>query len=504
MKTVKHYLFHVLPLCLVAALLFVSCSKKAAEGDVIPHEALFVANVNIASLWQKGDLANAGDLQMVKELRQQLGAQAPKLDRMVDAFLADPSSCGLNFERDITCFCVSNDGHFPVVVSAWLKDKKNFDNFLSQLDNGIGLNIETSTTNGLDIAKLDNSLIAASNGERVLFINDNRSDSKTLANYAASLFSLKKESCMSSVDNFDKYLALDKDFGVFLLYENLMNLGGALVMSQMAAIVPQEDINQLKKAVIYFTGNFEKGSIDFKSGYYDMPQSLLALSNQPFNDQLLNYMPEQGLIAFTFALNTKALVDHLGKNKEFDLDTEVGIDDLTVADLIKSFGGSMAFSFYGMLEGTPLITLALDINNSETIGDLLDAIGGIEHNKHVYILDEMPLLQVFFNDKVAVISSSTELIGRLANGEKSQGLKNLSPKAKKGNYFYINLNLEQYPADLVSLIGLDNPITSFGFSLFDYIECLSENKTESIAHVYMTDRETNSLAYLLQSVDKLN
>lgn len=499
----KRYLLRVLPLMLVAAVAMASCSKKGGEGDVIPKEALFVANVNVASVWQKGDLAHAGNLQMVQGLRQQLGAQSPEMDRLVEAFLADPSSCGLALERDLTCFTASDNGSFAVVVSAWLKDKQEFNNFIEQLNAGAGLGIKTEQSHGLDITRFDNHLIAASDGKRVLFVSNDHSGSDDLAEYASSLFNLKKEASMSSVDNFAKYLTLSKDLGLFLPYENLMNLGGALAMNQMGSFLSKEDMQQLKKAAIYFTGSFEKGSIDIKSGCYDMPESLTALSNQAFSDELLSYLPEQSLIAFTCALNTTALVDYLRQIKDFDIDDEVGIEDLSLADLIEAFGGSMAFSFYGMQNGTPLLALALNVDDSEAVGDLLDAVGGIEHNEQVYTLDGLSL-QVFVNDKVAVLSTDTELINNLAKGTTYQGLKAIAPKVRKSGYFYINLDLEQYPADLVSLIGLDNPVTSLIFSLFDYAECLTDGKTEGTAHIYMTDRETNSLAYLLQSVDKLN
>lgn len=503
MKSIRHYMTRVLPLLLGTALLFASCSKKGNEGDVIPKEALFVANINVASLWQKGDLAHAGNLQMVQSLRQQLGALAPEADRMVEAFLADPSSCGLALERDITCFTVSNDGHFPVVVSAWMKDKKNFDSFLEQLDNATGLGIEKMKKHGLDITRLDNSLIVASNGERVLFVCDERSGSETLSDYASTLFNLKKEASMSSVDNFANYLTLNKDFGIFLPYENLMNLGGALAMSQISSLIPQQDMDQLKKAAIYILGNFEKGSIDITSGYYDMPKDLMAISDTRFNKEILDYMPEQGLIAFTCALNTSALVDYLGKNKDFDVNTEVGLDDLTIADLIEAFDGSIALSFYGMQDGKPLITLALDIDDSEAISDLIDAIGLVERCEHVYVSNEVPMLQVFLDDDVAVLSTDATLIANIAKGEKTQGLKALGTKAREGNYFYMNLNLEQYPADIVNLIGT-NDMATFFLSLFDHIECLPNNRTEGLTHIYMADHETNSLAYILRSFDKLN
>ena len=101
MKTMKRKLFRLLPLMVAAVLFMVSCSSKD-EGTFIPKNASFVCHIDVASLWEKGDLANADNLKMVQSMRQNLKSEDPEFDQLVGAILKDPNSCGIDFRQCAT------------------------------------------------------------------------------------------------------------------------------------------------------------------------------------------------------------------------------------------------------------------------------------------------------------------------------------------------------------------------------------------------------------------
>ena len=55
MKTIKRYLTLVLPVLMAAVMMTACSSSKNSEGAFIPKDAYFVADINVGSMWQKGD-----------------------------------------------------------------------------------------------------------------------------------------------------------------------------------------------------------------------------------------------------------------------------------------------------------------------------------------------------------------------------------------------------------------------------------------------------------------
>lgn len=116
-------------------------------------------------------------------------------------------------------------------------------------------------------------------------------------------------------------------------------------------------------------------------------------------------------------------------------------------------------------------------------------------------------MQLVLNDKVAVLSTDPAVIANAQAGGKSNGLMTVADKAKKGNYFYMDLNLEDWPEELLALIGLNNNaisgIVSSIFAMFDRIECETIDEQDGICNIYLSNDKINSLAYILQEVDKM-
>ncbi|MBR1766422.1 MAG: hypothetical protein IJ745_05220 [Bacteroidales bacterium] len=81
----------------------------------------------------------------------------------------------------------------------------------------------------------------------------------------------------------------------------------------------------------------------------------------------------------------------------------------------------------------------------------------------------------------------------------------VASKAKKGNYFYIDLNKNNWPQGLMQAIGIyDDPVADLVLGLLDHFEVENVRTDEGTATLFFSNEKENSLAYILQTLDKLN
>lgn len=514
----KSGLFRLMAVALMAAVTLASCSPAGDEGAFIPRNASFVCHIDVASLWKKGGLDNAGDLQMVKNLHQELQSSNNETDKMLDAILKDPDACGLDFRQPVCIFStILSPDHWWMayeVTSAKMGSRSKFDQIVANLEKACGEDFKRCDTLGTTAFHLTDNILVAYNDDRFFLMHcpyDNLVDESEPfkgipdgKQYLAKLLSLKKEESMAGYKYFSRYLADRKDLSYF------MNYGGTLdtrnsTYSMLALFYGEETLKQLAQASMSITGTFEKGCIRFATNTYGAPEVLTKFVRHDFDGKLLGYLPAHTLAAFTLGLDLKAVTEYLDGMEGVDLDEPIGIKDYTLKDLLGLLGGNMAASFYGFQQGTPLFAAVIDLNDNEMARDLLDELGGCEHDERVYILDELPMIDVFLGDKVAVITTDLDVIATAQAGGKSNGLMAVADKAKEGNFFYLDLKPEDWPTELLSSIGfLDNPILVSVFGMLDHLELASaHNSTECTGALYLSNSEENSLAYILREIDKL-
>lgn len=517
MKKLNHYLFRVLPIMVAAAMFMVSCSSSD-EGTFIPKSATSVCHIDVASIWKKGDFANADKLQMMKSLRESLGDISPEGNQMIEAMLKDPSSCGIDFRQPVCFFSepVAEDlpGIDYSVAVAKIQSRSKFDKFLSDLENVSGEKFKHCDTLGLTSIEIDKGQTLAYNDDRIFFVfntpdmlyldlPDLEDKILTSNQYIAKLLNLKKDESMASNKNFAKYLKERKDLSYFMSYGNIMGISANPMNALIQRLYGEKDLEQFKKASVCVYGSFEKGRIEITSKTYGIPEALQKFGNRKFNEDLLAYLPAQTLAAFTVSIDMKALTEYLGaiEDEDISIDEPLGIKDYTIEDLLNALGGSMAATFYGYQEGTPYFAAAIDLTDTQVARDLLNEMA--INNGNVYSFDFLSM-QLVLTDKVAVLSTDPAVIANAQTGGKSNGLMAIANKAKKGNYFYFDLNLEDWPTELLALIGFDsNPIVSSIFAMLDRLEAETVNNQDGVCNIYLTNDKVNSLAYIFQEVDKL-
>ena len=176
MKTMKRYLMRMLPAMVAAAMFMVSCSSASDEGAFIPKNATDVMHIDLASLWKKGDLSNADNLQMVKSLRQHLQSSDNGSDKLLEAILKDPSSCGIDFRQPVCSFHEPAAEDFPGIdycaVIAKMQNRSKFEQFLANLEEVLGNKVERKDTLGLTTIDLGETELLAYNDDKIFFIEN--------------------------------------------------------------------------------------------------------------------------------------------------------------------------------------------------------------------------------------------------------------------------------------------------------------------------------------------
>lgn len=500
MKTINRYLKFVLPVVLTAVLAVACSSSKNQEGAFIPKDAYFVADINVGSMWQKGELTQANDLNSIQMLHSFLAVSAPEFDKILEEMIKDPSSCGIDMDRNIAVFMSDNNGRSMAVVNAALKDQKVFEDFLATVEKTAG-GMKTAEESGRKVTVFGNEFIAAYDETNVVFVfnADGKTDIETQKSYATTLYDLDKDNSMLADKHYGEYKDLRHDINFYAHYANLMKLtGGAASMTQMQAFLPKEDYDAMQQAAICYTVSFENGSIDVNGSYLGTPAGLQKIADQKFNAKLVDYMPEQTLVAFTFALSPSGLIDYLGSIPSLKpfLGNDTGYG--SIKDIVTAFGGSFIGSFYGMENNTPLFAAACDINNEELVSEMLEDMG----LGTTGVIPGSPVKYILTNGAF-VISTDDAVITAAANGGFGNGLNNIADKAKNGNYFYLDLKIQDYPEELVSQLGVLDPVATMLLGMLDFAEAYSDNTTTGTFKLHLANSNANSLAYTIQTIDQV-
>jgi len=108
-------------------------------------------------------------------------------------------------------------------------------------------------------------------------------------------------------------------------------------------------------------------------------------------------------------------------------------------------------------------------------------------------------ISITLTDDVVVIANTVEVTERAMAGGYGNGMKAIASKAKKGNYFYANLNLGLYPVAFTDLLPQDAVHVLANF--LDYTEAYNKDSSHAEWVVYLQDKRRNSLLSMLHFVD---
>ena len=123
-----------LVLCLITLSFICSCSADPENINLIPEESSFVVSFDLASISSKGKLDEITEFDFFKYLKKEVRSENKQLARMLDNFVEDPASTGIDFSENILLFQLNeiSDERF-ICFSAELSSANQFSEFLDEL-----------------------------------------------------------------------------------------------------------------------------------------------------------------------------------------------------------------------------------------------------------------------------------------------------------------------------------------------------------------------------------
>lgn len=506
MKTLKHYLSFVLPIVATVAMVFSSCSGIKDKEAKVPQTAAFVSNTNLGSIWQKGELNNIDNLQSYSAVRELLSSSMPQVEALLTNFMKDPTTSGLDVDKDILAFAEVN-GENPmastITLSASLKSKDDFTKFLNNVADiaGVKLSIEED---GLSFCSLDPNVLLAYNNKSVVLVAG--ANGSTLKEYAKSLFELKESESLLANDHFKAYWDNRKDMGLFLPFGNWFGEKGFMnspMLKPYMTEISEAQLAMLKNASSYTTTSFEDGSIVITSKNLGLPSDYVKFLGEGIDNSLMAFMPEPTLACLSFSANMPACLDFIAKDTSYAEIFNEPIQELncTIKDIFEVFAGNIVASFYGMGKNNmPLCAVACNIAKADLVNNII-AQAGLKGKDNFYDLGNG--MTLFFDGNKLAFTTDADAPKAYAQGGYQNGLAVVADKARKGNYIYIDLKIQDYPQELLNMIGYTagaNPTLDQVLSLFDYVEIATVAPDEGRGTIKLTDNR-NAVAAIVSLID---
>lgn len=510
MKTIKQYVKFALPLFAAVAFLLTSCSGLKDKEAQVPSNAILVAHMNVNSIWQKAELNNPDNLQTYTLLREGLGEAMPKLEQLITNLLKDPSTTGIDTGKDVVFFAATKGNSIMSVTGAFeasLKDKESFTNFLNNVADVAGEKLAIEEGD-LSYLSLDKNVLMAYNNKSVVIVAGMQADS--LKDYAKHLFELDGSEALTSNEHYKTYLDNRQDEGLFLPLCNWFGEKGFLndptikaLMQQSGSQFSDDQVAMLAKISCYFTTSFENGSIVTTCKTLGNPTDNAKFLGKGIDNSLMAFMPSPTLTAFSFSVDMPACLEYIANDKASAEAFNESIEELgcTVKDIVEIFAGNFVGSFYGMGKGNmPLCAVAADIAKADLVNNFLQS-AGLKAKNNVYDLGSG--MSLFFDGKTIAFSTDANAPKAYAQGGYQNSLAVVADKIRKGNYFYMDLKIQDYPQAVLDLLDYkagNDALLDQVLSLLDYLEVVTTAPDEMKIILKLTDSR-NALAAILGTAD---
>ena len=497
-KTDSGRLFSGLLAGLCAVLLLASCSKGPDVAAYIPKDAATVINFDLGTLMQRADVKNIDNISFVKLARQELRSENPEMAALVDGIINDPTSTGLDLRKDLTMYLGKDNSS---VVLAAVHKRSKFEEFLTGFAERNDSDITVDDRKDYRLAVMDGFCVAFNN--KVAVMGSGTDVEKNIC--------LEKGESLAGDKLFAEYWANRSEISVWLSFKNIFSFideMGDEALTEYTGM-PEEYLDDIRNSAMCFNTVFDKGAIRFVTEMIGIDTGKWEkLYGRKFNDGLLKYFPANSYALMSFAVNTEKMAEWYSGMKSEIMDfNEPVVGDKSIIDIIKTMDGSLVFSLFDIVandqtKAMPLMAVAADLKDASAFKNIIEE-AGFEQRNGFYVIPDFGLgvgVYVAVNDKMAYITNSEEALQKFLAGGYGKGLDgSLAAKAKKGYYFYMNLDLAAYPAVLTDLIPQN--IISLLTQYFDYTEVTMNNYSSCNWSICIKDRKVNSLLSTLRFVD---
>jgi len=325
-----HYL-KILSAIAIASSVFISCRNSKTKDLTVPKDASTVVVINGAAIDSKGGW---NDLMQADWLRREKQMTTDSFDKKL---LEDPEKSGVDLKSDFIYFTHKRDFITYSVFEGTIKDVSDFENLLVKKNPGK----KTEDGGDFNFMLIDKSDFITWSNSKFIYISGQQSiganpsvSLDSLKAYAGSLYDLKKENDVNSVEN---YSLLLKEGGDIHFWSNTAD---ALSNFQFGPLPVIAASAMMQGSITDGTINFENGKVVIKSRQYLNSTLSKLIENypaRPLSDTLLNHVPQGASIVIAMNYRPGLIRDFLkvsgteSTTKKFLEDYNLSFDELLQA-----------------------------------------------------------------------------------------------------------------------------------------------------------------------------
>ena len=495
-----------------AAVMFVSCGKKATLDSSIPNDAMMVMRFDHKSLVAKADynLFKNPTIKMLIEVGKTKMSDSEK--KLLEEFQKNPNSLGIDILGESYLF--ANQQVYGILLA--VNDAKKVFKNLKEIDP----TIESSVTQKNGVYSLNEDGFQVSwNKEKMIILLNYSQILGAKATEEVDYFNLPKEKSIISDVNYKKFAAAKGDISMYYSMSNYVgfmgkfaNLGEKLEMEESAEM--KEIFNKMAAIYENFDGiatmlncNFEKGKIVSKMQMLYATKEAEQKYNEFYNyadakltGEFFKYIPENPLFLFAMDFDGEkilAMFEKLGLISLYDellkkLDANFEFD---YKALINSIKGDVMFSAYNLSTTSSTFRIELaafaKLSNPDAVKPLLDIINakmGETENK----LFDFGIKDDFFyiTEKGGLVERENSLTKKI----------NKQPMFLYGDLTGLNESLKPFYEQNYQMFS---SVITKGLTLVETYESKYIDKDNFECVVNFSDKKQNSLKQFFCFIDQV-
>lgn len=511
MKTIKF--LTVIALC--SAIIYGCSTKSSAPPQLVavPENATMVLSLNAKQIIEKAELNKPEQYKSYSLLKNEFENESAKTAEVLNNFLKDTRTSGLNLDRIFAYLVVDENtakGHDPGFGIVFLVDDVNA--------------LETFLKNcGLNPDDIANKSVVFFSDEKLQWNDKIAVISRNVANYDIDIFNEDDSKSVLAKESFNSEYSERDDAYLFFEYNVISKL---LANYPRYAYTPTPNMsaffNLYKDLSLSVKFNAEKG--EFVTTGKLLPaergkELFGKFYKTSFDDELYNYFPDKSLMAFKLAIKPLDIYNEL---KEYltditgnDKQREKFLKDVDpkITSILGNFTGDLLGSLTEInMSSTPDFAVAAGIveGKENEIIALMKEAGFVKKPEGYYTVGSVyaPLYFAVNNKAAYLTGNKTYITNFLDNMHHTSNITSAAAFGKElknaPSYFYLDININHYPAILKSLIGMSST-GSMVAPVLEKLEAMTMqiiNPNVSEFKIKFTDNEYAS-KILLKELDKL-
>ncbi|MDR1554312.1 MAG: DUF4836 family protein [Prevotellaceae bacterium] len=548
MKTIKFSIIIALFSVIVCG-----CSKKSATTYphlvAVPQNAAIVLSLNAKQIVEKAGLDNMEQYKCNPLIQKEIENEPAEERKIMKDFMKDTRTSGLNLDNIFFYLLNGNNAayddvpNFSFGVTFKIDNVKTFESFLEKvnlsydaedkkvyLDNGISLQwndeiaiITNADENGTDIFNKDESKSILANE---LFKNE-YSDKNDVYLYGEYNFLINIAETMSYYAGYGADQAALSELD---LYKD-MSLSISLNAEKGEFVATGKMLPVEKTAEIF--GKFYKSDFNNDLYKYISDKSLIALKCAIKPLDIYNYykktlgigQTEESTETTTEEVEVldedgnvidkeEVIVDkYRGYTSNYNLAMKMMVEqyDAKITSVLENFTGDFIGSLSGLTNFSPDFAVAAGIveGKENDVTALIEQAGFVK-NTDGYYLKNINTINLYFavNKNAACLAGTPEAIANfLDNGYSSDitSAKDFGEELKDASsYFYLNLNINDYPSILKVMLGMSSE-GKMAMPLLEKLKSINGSATKTNGFELKLKFTENDYAskILLKGIDEL-